>query len=57
MELCTIEEFLKPFYTATLKLEGHKATLENVLFTMDVIIKYFQDLLVSIFKKLTLYNR
>jgi hypothetical protein len=49
VKLCTIEEFLKPFHTATLKLERHKATLENVLFTMDVIVKYFQDSLVSIF--------
>jgi hypothetical protein len=48
-KLRTIEEFLKPFHTATLKLEGHKATLENVLFTMDIIIQYFQDSLVSKF--------
>jgi hypothetical protein len=48
-KLRMIEEFLEPFYTATLRLEGHKATLENVLFTMDVIIKYFKDSLVSIF--------
>jgi len=48
-KLRTIEEFLEPFHTATLRLEGHKATLENVLFTMDVIIKYFKDSLVSIF--------
>src|SRR5438132_10380404 len=48
-KLRTIEKFLKPFHTATLKLEGHKATLENMLFTMDVIVKYFQDSLVSIF--------
>ena len=48
-KLRTIEEFLKSFYTAILKLEGHKATLENVLFIMNIIIKYFQDSLVSIF--------
>jgi len=48
-KLRTIEEFLEPFHRATLKLEGHKATLENVLFTMDVIIKYFKDSLVCIF--------
>ncbi len=48
-KLRTIEEFLKSFYTAILKLEGHKATLENVLFIMDIIVKYFQDSLVSIF--------
>jgi|tagenome__1003787_1003787.scaffolds.fasta_scaffold20916204_2 hypothetical protein len=48
-QLRTIEEFLKPFHTATLKLEGHKGTLENVLFTMDIIIQYFQDSLVSVF--------
>ncbi len=37
----TIEEFLKPFHITTFKLEGHKATLENILFIMDIIIKYF----------------
>jgi hypothetical protein len=44
-----IEEFLQPFHTAALKLEGHCATLENVLFIMDNIVKYFEDSLVSIF--------
>jgi len=32
-----------------LKLEGHKATLENVLFTMDTMLLYFKKSLVSIF--------
>ena len=44
-----IKEFLKPFYTATLRLKGHKAILKNMLFIIDVIIKYFKDLLISIF--------
>jgi hypothetical protein len=48
-KLHTIEEFLQPFHIATLKLEGHSATLENVLFTIDIIVKYFEDSLVSIF--------
>ena len=55
-KLHTIEEFLEPFHTATLRLEGHKATLEDVLFTMDVIIKYFKDSLVSIFFQRKLKN-
>jgi len=40
-KLRTIEEFLKLFYIVTLKLEGYKAILENILFIMDIIIKYF----------------
>ncbi len=40
-KFCTIEEFFKLFYTAILKLERYKAILENVLFIMDIIIKYF----------------
>jgi len=44
-----MKAFLKPFYTTTLKLEEHKATLKNILFTMDIIIKYFKELLVSLF--------
>ncbi len=45
----TIEEFFKLFYIVIFKLEGYKATLENMLFIMNIIIKYFQDSLVSIF--------
>ncbi len=37
----TIKEFFKLFYTATLKLEGYKTTLENILFIINIIIKYF----------------
>ena len=40
-KLRTIEEFLKLFHTTILKLEGYKATLENILFIINIIIKYF----------------
>ena len=40
-KLRTIEEFFKSFYITTLKLEGYKTTLENMLFIIDIIIKYF----------------
>ena len=49
IQLRTIQEFLKPFHHATLKLEEHKATLKNVLFTMDTMLLYFKKSLVSIF--------
>ena len=46
--LRTIEEFLEPFYLATLFTEGHLATIDRVLFMMDVIQKHLQTSLVSI---------
>jgi hypothetical protein len=49
VQLHMIQEFLEPFHHATLMLEGHKATLENVLFTMDTMLLYFKKSLVSIF--------
>ncbi len=41
-----IREFLKPFRKATLNTQGHKATLDSVLFTMDVLLQYFKLALV-----------
>jgi hypothetical protein len=49
VQLCIIQEFLKPFHHTTLKLEGHKATLKNMLFTIDTMLLYFKKSLVSIF--------
>ena len=45
-KLCLIREFLKPFHKATLNTQGHKATLDSVLFTMDVLLRYFKLALV-----------
>jgi hypothetical protein len=41
-----IEEFLEPFYDATLYTEGDCAAIDRVLFTMDILIKHFQIALV-----------
>jgi len=41
-----IREFLKPFRKATLNTQGHKAILDSVLFTMDVLLQYFKLALV-----------
>ena len=46
--LRTIKSFLQIFHQATLKCQGHEATLENVLFTMDVIIKHLDKSQVSL---------
>jgi hypothetical protein len=45
--LRTIKDFLQPFHRATLETQGHRATLETVLFTMDVLVRYFKAALVS----------
>lgn len=42
IRLRTIEKFLKSFYTATLETEGDDATLDNVLITMDTLVKIFE---------------
>ena len=47
--LRTISEFLQIFDQATLKTQGDQATIDNVLFVMDVIIKNFEQALVSLF--------
>jgi len=43
-----IKSFLQIFYQATLKYQGHEVTLENVLFTIDVIIKHLDKSQVSL---------
>ena len=47
-KLRTIMAFLQPFHRATLETQGHRATLEKVLFTMDVLVQYFKKSMVSI---------
>jgi hypothetical protein len=42
-----IKSFLKPFHRATLEAQGHSPSLEKVLFTMDILVRYFKDSLVS----------
>jgi hypothetical protein len=42
-----IMTFLQPFHRATLETQGHRATLEKVLFTMDILVQYFKTALVS----------
>jgi hypothetical protein len=44
--LCTIEEFLEPFHNTTLYAEGDYATIDRVLFTINILIKHFQIALV-----------
>ena len=46
-QLCIIKDFLEPFQSATLYTEGDCAAIDQVLFTMDVLIKHFQLSLVS----------
>jgi hypothetical protein len=46
--LCTIMAFLQLFHRATLETQGHRATLEKVLFTMDILAQYFKNALVNI---------
>jgi hypothetical protein len=48
-KLRTTSKFLSLFDRATLKTQGDQATIDNVLFVMDVIIKHFEQALVSLF--------
>lgn len=45
--LRTIKDFLQPFYRATLETQGDSATIDKVLFTMDVLVLWFEKALVS----------
>jgi hypothetical protein len=45
--LRTIKEFLQPFYRATLETQGDSATIDKVLWTMDILIQHFEGALVS----------
>ncbi|EED11944.1 conserved hypothetical protein [Talaromyces stipitatus ATCC 10500] len=44
-KLCTTSKFLSLFNRATLKTQGDQATIDNVLFVMDIIIKHFENAL------------
>jgi hypothetical protein len=48
-QLRTIKEFLQPFYRATTYTEGDSAAINRTLFSMDILIKHFQNSLVSKF--------
>ena len=45
--LRTIKTFLYPFYRATLETQKDYATIDRVLFTMDILIQYFEKALVN----------
>jgi hypothetical protein len=46
-KLRTIKDFLAIFSWATLFTEGSSTSIDSVLFTMDILIKHFQNTLVS----------
>ncbi len=48
-QLRTIKEFLQPFYRATTYTEGDSVAINRTLFSMDILIKHFQNSLVSTF--------
>lgn len=43
LQLMEYKDFLLPFWQATKKAEGDKSSLEEVLLTMDFLIKHFQN--------------
>ena len=45
--LCMIKDFLQPFHWATLETQGDSATIDKVLWTMDILIQHFESALVS----------
>ena len=42
-----ITDFLALFHEATLETQGDNATIDHVLFTMDILIKHFEESIVS----------
>jgi hypothetical protein len=46
-QLYTIIEFLKPFSQATLYTKGDITAIDQVLFSIDVLITHFQHSLIS----------
>jgi hypothetical protein len=40
--LALVMVFLQPFHRATLETEGDDATIDRILFTMDVLVKHFE---------------
>ena len=47
IKLGMIKDFLQPFHKATLNTQGRHAIIDSVLFTMDILLKYFNIALVS----------
>jgi hypothetical protein len=45
-QIQAIKSFLQPFHRATLETQGDRATIDRVLFTMDILIQYFENSLV-----------
>lgn len=41
--LRSIQSFLEPFHRATLETQGDRASLDRVLFSMDILIRCFED--------------
>ena len=46
-KLCTIKDFLAIFSQATLFTKGSSTSIDLVLFIIDILIKHFQNTLVS----------
>ena len=40
-----IKAFLQIFHRATLETQGHNATIDRVVFTMDILVRYFEKAL------------
>lgn len=40
-----IKAFLQLFHRATLETQGHNATIDHVVFTMDILVRYFEKAL------------
>ena len=55
-KLRTINEFLQPFFQATLFTEGDQVSIDRTLFTMDILIKHIQISIVSPLPPLLLSN-
>jgi hypothetical protein len=56
--LAVVMTFLRPFYRATLETEGDHATIDRILFTMDILVKHFEAakvgfMIISIWKLLS----
>ena len=49
-------KFLKPFQRATLVTEGDKATIDRVLWAMDVISKHYEKFQVTITYSACIYS-
>ena len=46
-KLRTIKDFLAPFLQAILTTEGDSVSIDCTFFTIDILIKYLQEMIVS----------